>query len=218
MPASRSSSRTKTSTSRKAASAKGARQIASQGGARAVQERARGRETPAAKQPVGPLAARRHEKGRVLIRAAGPLDREAIAHLRWLSEVQHAASLPEYFRAPPPTARPTPASSAAQPVLVAEQAGAVCGYLVLQLVSTPPDLASTPGPRARIESLVVDRGARRNGVGRRLMAEAARLASAFGANELVLTVWSGNEAAEAFYAALGFEPLALVLRKRLRRS
>jgi len=101
---------------------------------------------------------------------------------------------------------------------VAEQGGAVCGYLVLQLVSTPPDLASTPGPRARIESLVVDRGARRNGVGRRLMAEAARLASAFGANELVLTVWSGNEAAEAFYAALGFEPLALVLRKRLRRS
>lgn len=171
------------------------------------------------------VGARRKGKGQktgeVVVREVRPGDGVAIARLRLLSDAQHAASLPDYFRAPAPGARPVPWSSAAQRVLVAEEAGEaglIRGYLVLHLVGTPPDPASMPGPRARVDAVVVDPAVRRLGVGRKLMAEAARQARAFGARDLVLTVWRGNEAAEAFYAALGFTPLARVLRHSLTKS
>jgi len=97
-------------------------------------------------------------------------------------------------------------------VLVATLADEVVGYLVLHLTMTPPDPSLRPGPRARVDALVVDPARRRQGVGRRLMEEARILALAYGATDLVLTVWANNDAAAAFYAALGLEPLAAVLR------
>lgn len=151
------------------------------------------------------------------MRLADAGDEAAISHLRWLSDAQHAEALPRYFRAPAAGVRPVPRPSPSQPVLVATLGDEVVGYLVLLLAGTPRDPATVPGPRARVDALVVAPSARRAGIGRRLIEEASRRAVAFGAQDLVLTVWSGNEGAEAFYGALGFAPLARVLRLDLDR-
>jgi len=161
------------------------------------------------------LRARPTKELTVRLAAAG--DEAAIAHLRWLSDAQHADALPRYFRTPDPGTRPAPRSTPSQPVLVATRGDEVVGYLVLLLAGTPRDPATVPGARARVDALVVAPSARRAGIGKKLIEEAARRALAFGARDLVLTVWSGNEAAEAFYDALGFAPLARVLRLDLER-
>lgn len=101
---------------------------------------------------------------------------------------------------------------------MATLAETVVGYLVLHLAMTPPDPSLRPGPRARVDALVVDPAVRRRGVGRALMEEARISAAAFGAADLVLTVWANNDDAAAFYAALGLRPLASVLRWELTTS
>ena len=47
------------------------------------------------------------------------------------------------------------------------------------------------------------------------MDEVARWARRQGAAELVLTVWAGNRAAEAFYERLGYGALSRVLSAKL---
>ena len=63
--------------------------------------------------------------------------------------------------------------------------------------------------------LVVTRARRRGGLGARLMAEVAAWARRQGAAELVLTEWSGNRAAEAFYDRIGYRELSRVLHSKL---
>jgi ribosomal protein S18 acetylase RimI-like enzyme len=72
-----------------------------------------------------------------------------------------------------------------------------------------------PRRRGHVESLVVATGARRRGLGRRLMDEASDWARGAGAVELVLTTWAGNDEAEAFYRQLGYRPLSQVLARSL---
>ena len=47
------------------------------------------------------------------------------------------------------------------------------------------------------------------------MDAAAAWGRARGAVELVLTVWSGNQAAEAFYRSLGYMEISRALRRNL---
>ena len=61
------------------------------------------------------------------------------------------------------------------------------------------------GKRARIESLVVDAGARGRGVGRALCLAAMDRARALGADCVDLTSLPAREAANRLYAALGFQ-------------
>jgi ribosomal protein S18 acetylase RimI-like enzyme len=94
-------------------------------------------------------------------------------------------------------------------------APAVIGAVALRIFDTPDDPAMVPRRRAHVETLVVDRRHRRGGVGRRLMEAAAAWARARGAVEVVLTVWSGNREAEAFYRRLGYDVLSRVLHQPL---
>ena len=71
----------------------------------------------------------------------------------------------------------------------------------------------TPRRRAHVEIIVVDEAHRREGIGASLMNEASRWARGRGAVEVVLTVWTDNREAERFYASLGYEPIARVLRR-----
>lgn len=65
-------------------------------------------------------------------------------------------------------------------------------------------LCGFDGCRAWIHHLAVDPEARRQGIATRLMAEAERLAAERGAPKLNLQVVEGNDAALAFYRALGY--------------
>ncbi len=132
----------------------------------------------------------------------------------------HAALAPQYFRAATRAesewrrvlADPTAA------VLVAAtgpSAALPLGFLTIRVYDTPADPAMVPRRRGHVETLVVDAGHRLCGIGRLLLAGATDWARGQGAVELVLTTWSGNAAADAFYERLGYQVLSRVLHRRI---
>jgi ribosomal protein S18 acetylase RimI-like enzyme len=135
----------------------------------------------------------------------------------------HASLAPAYFRE---AARALAewrellgSADAAVFVAEAEAAGrrgpAIVGIVSVRIYETPPDPAMVPRRRGHVEMLVVSAAHRRRGVGARLMEEVAAWARRQGAAELVLTVWEGNRAAEAFYERLGYRALSRILHAKL---
>jgi diamine N-acetyltransferase len=98
---------------------------------------------------------------------------------------------------------------------VAEEAGSVRGMAHVLLYDTPPGEGRRQVRRAHLDSLVVQSGFRRRGCGRALMEAVRSWARQKGASQLVLTVWSGNQEAERFYAQLGFIAISQVLGAEL---
>jgi ribosomal protein S18 acetylase RimI-like enzyme len=132
----------------------------------------------------------------------------------------HARLLPGYFRRPPGPPRSRAeveriVNAVDEILRVAVSEDDIVGLCHLQLYDTPPLPAMTPCRRAHLDSLVVEPGARRRGIGRRLVEDAASWGQARGASEIVLTVWAGNAEADRFYEALGFGTVNRVLGKRL---
>jgi ribosomal protein S18 acetylase RimI-like enzyme len=143
----------------------------------------------------------------------------------------HAALVPDYFRPGAPAGPGGGGGSgpaarlAADPhaaMLVAEASGrpdapaaaaAVIGAVLVRAYDTPSDPTMVPRRRAHVEALVVDQAHRRAGVGTALMEAATAWARDHGAAEVVLTVWTGNQAAEAFYARLGYRVLSRALSR-----
>ena len=87
------------------------------------------------------------------------------------------------------------------------------GAILVRIYDTPADPTMVPRRRAHVEAIVVDRDHRRAGTGTALMSAAAAWARERGAAEVVLTVWAGNAAAEAFYARLGYGVVSRALAK-----
>ena len=71
------------------------------------------------------------------------------------------------------------------------------------------------GPCALIEELVVDEGARRQGIGRSLIGAALDWARGQGCSEVEVSTDHDNTDARAFYRQLGFESEALLLEYEL---
>jgi GNAT superfamily N-acetyltransferase len=82
--------------------------------------------------------------------------------------------------------------------LVAEQDGRLVGYAVLH----PGYNTGLGGPITHLVDLFVVPAARRQGVGRALMAAVARRTLELGGHELIWDVWKRNERAYAFYERL----------------
>ena len=78
--------------------------------------------------------------------------------------------------------------------------GRIVGSLTLVVFRIPT------GVRAWIEDVVVDEGARRQGVGEALTRRACRIATEAGARTVDLTSRPTREVANRLYARLGFEP------------
>jgi len=94
---------------------------------------------------------------------------------------------------------------ARDPVLLAELDGRPIGLLALHVAP----LLFYPAPLARITTLVVSKAHRRQGIGRRLVADAVRIAKAAGCDTVELTTGLMREDAHRFYRALGFEATSL---------
>jgi ribosomal protein S18 acetylase RimI-like enzyme len=90
-------------------------------------------------------------------------------------------------------------SSATATLFVAKDDDAIVGTLTLVIFSIPSGL------RAWIEDVVVDEGARGEGVGEALTTSALVLARSRGVRTVDLTSRSSREAANALYVKLGFE-------------
>jgi ribosomal protein S18 acetylase RimI-like enzyme len=100
-------------------------------------------------------------------------------------------------------------------VAESEGGGAIVGAVLIRIYDTPDDPAMVPRRRAHVEALVVDGRHRRTGVGTALMDAATAWARERGAVEMVLTVWDGNAAAEAFYQRLGCRVISRALSKTI---
>lgn len=95
--------------------------------------------------------------------------------------------------------------------LVAEVEGRLAGYLLHH----PGYNVDRCAPVTYIIDLFVDPEARRHGLGRRLMEEAARVAREAGSVELIWDVYRPNRLAYDFYEGLGAEHVADITLMRL---
>jgi len=111
-----------------------------------------------------------------------------------------ARLLPQLSKSPPPD-RDALANILAQPgcrMLVARDAGAIIGTLVLTLYRIPTGL------QARIDDVVVDDAGRGKGIGEALSRRAVELAREAGAKNVTLTSRPSRGAANRLYQRIGF--------------
>ncbi|WP_337076255.1 GNAT family N-acetyltransferase [Aeromonas dhakensis] len=150
------------------------------------------------------------------IRKAREQDIDAILELnRQIGEV-HFAQAPQVFCPPSPEERAfLLAAIAAEGRLfcVAEQDGAVAGFLTarIDINETIPFLSKEP--ICRIGTLVVDEGHRSRGIGKALIAHCDEWGKAQGASQLRLEVMAFNERAKALYERLGFKMLSQTMAR-----
>jgi [ribosomal protein S18]-alanine N-acetyltransferase len=83
-------------------------------------------------------------------------------------------------------------------LLIAEAKGRLLGFGVGKMIESGEGIAE-------LESIVVDKNARRRGVGKALCEAVAAWSRQQGASGLELEVRAGNEAAIALYTSLGFD-------------
>ncbi len=138
----------------------------------------------------------------ILIRPAGPADRDQVWPLARDLATSYTAGRPAFER--------SYAALLAQPdalVLVADTAGAIVGYLL----ATTHLAFHANAPVAWVEEVMVATDSRAAGVGRALMAAAEAWARDRGAAYVALA----TRRAAPFYQALGYEESAVYFRKLL---
>ena len=154
------------------------------------------------------------------LRRATVDDYEPLMALAAEADELHARLMPGYFKRPQRPAR-TRAELARvlgaldEIVYVVEEAGELVAMVHVQIYDTPPGPALVQRRRAHVDNIVVAARQRRQGHGRALIDAAAQWARAKGAEEILLTVWSGNADAERFYERLGFGRVSSVLGRAL---
>jgi len=153
------------------------------------------------------------------VREAQPGDFEAICELFQEVDELHAELLPGFFRKPRRGTRTREAlrrivdSNDEAILVVLEPIDAVAGLVHVQIYDTPAVQLMVPKRRAHIDNLVVLEALRRRGLGGRLLEAASRWAKSKGAEEVLLTVWEGNRAAERFYERMGFRRVNTVMAR-----
>lgn len=150
------------------------------------------------------------------IRPADRGDRAALLELFAELNRHHETIQPDYFREAaglPPVMQALERRPERQDLalLVADLDAALLGFVVIRIHETPNDPLLVPRRRAHVEDMLVTATARRQGVGRALVQEATRWSQERGAGRVLLTVWQGNQGAEAFYRSLGFRTLNRVM-------
>jgi len=149
------------------------------------------------------------------IRRAGPQDAALVADLNAHVQGWHAAAYPEAFF-PSPDGNALTAHFRAR----LEDQGVTCflagepalGYALCSLQERPPSVFSPPVRRLMVDHIAVAPDARRQGIGRALLAAARALARELDCDEVLLDTWEANHAAHAFFAAEGFAVRRMLFR------
>ena len=147
------------------------------------------------------------------LRAATLEDEEALRALYAALDGHHADLQPGFFRARP-RARAYVHGLVIDEhaeILVAEADRTILGAITVRLYDTPRDPTMTPRRRVHLDDLIVRAERRREGIARRLMEAATAWARRRGGEQLVLTVWAGNDEALALYDGLGYGEVSRVL-------
>jgi ribosomal protein S18 acetylase RimI-like enzyme len=153
------------------------------------------------------------------VRAARRGDRAAISALWADVDRLHASLHPTYFRGDgrldSRLADAIERVAETRELLVAERDGTVVGFVLVEMLEPSRLGRGQRNRRGHIDALIVAPGARRSGCGRRLMEAACNWARVRRAEELLLTVWAGNDGATRFYESLGLERVSHVMRLAL---
>ena len=143
------------------------------------------------------------------IRPARAADAAAIAALHREVHRLHADALPHFFQ--PATGDTLPSqtihlwlASADKRFLVAEEAGGLVGYILLEIRHRPETPATQAFDLLYIEQIGVKAAARQRGIGAQLVAAAKALARKEQITTLALDVWEFNEPARRFFTGQGF--------------
>ena len=140
------------------------------------------------------------------IRACTPEDSAAVSTL--LDELGYTVSIRQATEQVTELGK-----TGADPIFLALADGKILGLLALHLSR----MLQYPSPIVRVTALVVDRRARRRGVGKLLMQHAEQVGSAAGCEFVELTSAMDRAEAHAFYRNIGYEPNSLRFRKPLVR-
>ncbi|MFH2010337.1 MAG: GNAT family N-acetyltransferase [bacterium] len=157
---------------------------------------------------------------RVRVRRARLGDHLALCELWSQVDALHASIRPDFFTGAGEPARSKLyldriLSDDAQELLVAVGQETLLGLIHLQIYDTPRTSVFVDRRRAHVEDLVVDEAHRRQGIGTALLRAGESWARRQEAQQLVLTVWTGNESGSDFYASHGYSPVSKVLAKEL---
>ena len=140
------------------------------------------------------------------IRACTPEDSAAVSTL--LDELGYTVSIRQATEQVTELGK-----TGADPIFLALADGQILGLLALHLSR----MLQYPSPIVRVTALVVDRRARRRGVGKLLMQHAEQVGSAADCEFVELTSAMDRAEAHAFYRNIGYEPNSLRFRKPLVR-
>jgi ribosomal protein S18 acetylase RimI-like enzyme len=98
-------------------------------------------------------------------------------------------------------------------IFVAEQDARVIGYAYVAVEGY--DYMALRGPAGVVHDLIVDPDCRRHGAGRRLLEAAVAYLRARGVRQLVLSTAEGNDAAQRFFASMGFRRTMIEMTREL---
>ncbi|MDX9999711.1 MAG: GNAT family N-acetyltransferase [Polyangia bacterium] len=154
------------------------------------------------------------------VRSAHLADHLSLCKLWSQVDAFHAQIRPDFFVESEPPARSTMyldriIDDPDQELLVAVSGDRLLGLIHLQIYDTPRSPVFAARRRAHVEDLVVDQPMRRRGVGSALLRSGEDWARRHQAAQVVLTVWHGNQAAEAFYQCTGYATVSQVLAREL---
>lgn len=154
------------------------------------------------------------------IRPAAAADLQAIGRLGASLVAEHHQFDPLRFLAPPPDIAARYADfiggrlgDADAIVLVAEQSGQVVGYTYASLEGF--DFMALRGPAGAIQDIIVDEGARRQGIGRALLETVLFELKAKGAPRVVLSTAHKNLGAQALFEREGFRRTMIEMTREL---
>lgn len=132
----------------------------------------------------------------------------AAAHPVLVQPVERATSLPQaHFD--------NLLSGETSTIQVAEIAGSIVGFAIVNVFDTPPIEMLVPRRVVFIGNMAVTESQRGKGIGQALVDAAIEWGRAHGATSLELTVWEFNERARAFYERLGLAPIYRAMQRQI---
>lgn len=152
----------------------------------------------------------------IVVRTATAADLDVLAELNQVVQNVHAELYPNDFRTTV-DAEGLKAQLAPQlaNVAIAELEGRPVGYIWFKEQTRPANPFSAARRCLYVHHLSVLPETRRRGVAAALMRHAEAYAESEALDEVALSHWAANTGAQSFFAAQGFTPYVLLLRKKL---
>jgi len=155
------------------------------------------------------------------IREATPFDYEKLCQLFDEADELHRNQLPERFQQPNGPTRDKAfildlLANQTVEIFVAERDEELLGLVQVAVKASPPLPIFVPRCYVVVETLVVRKDFRQQGIGQKLMDMVHHWAISNGASDIELNVFAFNQEANALYQKLGYETISYKMNKSLR--